>query len=123
MIRIIVPGRAVPAVRMTQRSKYTSKQAKRYLQYKTEIGWCAKAAGVRSPAEGDLHVLAIAYLMPKTPEPDVDNLGKAFLDGLNTIAFIDDRQVMKLTVEKRWVFTAEEQQSVIIISKAGAEIA
>lgn len=115
MIRIIVPGRPVPAVRMTQRSKYTSKQAKRYLAYKEQIGWDAKACGVRSPMSGDLEVYAVAYLKPTTPEPDVDNLGKAFLDGLNRIAYVDDRQVMKLTVEKRWVFTESEQRSEIEI--------
>jgi Holliday junction resolvase RusA-like endonuclease len=120
MIRIIVPGRPVPAVRMTQRSKYKSKQALRYLDYKEQVGWAAKACGVRQPMSGDLVVHAIAYLMPRTPEPDVDNLGKSMLDGLNGIAWVDDRQVMKLTVEKRWVLSAEEQKAVITIGSLEA---
>lgn len=105
---------------MTQRSKYKNKQAMRYLDYKERVGWCAKAAGARKPLEGDLHVHAIAYLLAKGPEPDVDNLGKAFLDGLNTIAFIDDRQVVKLTTEKRFVFQEDQQQSVVYITPASA---
>ncbi|KIL35851.1 hypothetical protein SD71_10675 [Cohnella kolymensis] len=114
MIKIIVPGRPVPAVRMTQRSKYVSTQAKRYLAYKEQVGWDAKACGVKQPVEGDITVTAIAYMMP-VPDVDVDNLAKAYLDGLNKIAYIDDKQVMKLTVEKRWVFEEKEQRSEIII--------
>lgn len=117
MIRIVVPGRPVPAVRMTQRSKYMSKQAQRYLAFKEAVGWNAKACGVRKPIEGDVHVRAVAYIMPNR-DVDVDNLGKAYLDGLNKVAWIDDAQVMKLTVEKRWVFEDEEQRSEIEIQEA-----
>lgn len=115
MIRIVVPGRPVPAVRMTQRSKYKNKQALRYLDYKERIGWDAKACGVREPVTGDVHVHAVAYIVPKTPDIDVDNLAKAYLDGLNQIAWVDDCQVTKLTVEKRWVFEESKQHSLIEI--------
>jgi Holliday junction resolvase RusA-like endonuclease len=37
---------------------------------------------------------------PKTTKPDSDNLGKAILDALNGIAYNDDGQVYRLTVEK-----------------------
>jgi Holliday junction resolvase RusA-like endonuclease len=40
---------------------------------------------------------------PKTIKPDSDNLGKAILDSLNGIAYHDDSQVYKLTVEKWYV--------------------
>lgn len=62
---------------------------------------------------------AIAYFMP-SKDIDVDNLGKAFLDGLNRIAWIDDSQVMKLTVEKRWVNNEKEQRSEIEIVEVSA---
>jgi Holliday junction resolvase RusA-like endonuclease len=40
---------------------------------------------------------------PKTTKPDLDNVGKAILDALNEIAYNDDGQVCRLTVEKWYV--------------------
>jgi Holliday junction resolvase RusA-like endonuclease len=40
---------------------------------------------------------------PKITKPDADNLGKAILDALNEIAYHDDGQAYKLTVEKWYV--------------------
>lgn len=39
---------------------------------------------------------------PCTCATDVDNVAKAVLDALNGQAFVDDRQVVELTVEKRY---------------------
>jgi crossover junction endodeoxyribonuclease RusA len=113
MIRLVVPSRPVPAVRMTQRSKFVSRQAQRYLTYKNYIGWLAKVEKIKR-AEGPVEVKAIAYLHGLR-ESDADNLAKAYLDSLNGIAWIDDRQVRKLTIEKVKVDTAKEQRSEIEI--------
>jgi Holliday junction resolvase RusA-like endonuclease len=40
---------------------------------------------------------------PKTTKPDSDNLAKAILDSLNEIAYNDDGQAYRLTVEKWYV--------------------
>jgi Holliday junction resolvase RusA-like endonuclease len=40
---------------------------------------------------------------PKITKPDLDNVGKAILDALNEIAYNDDGQVYRLTVEKWYV--------------------
>jgi Holliday junction resolvase RusA-like endonuclease len=40
---------------------------------------------------------------PKTTKPDSDNLAKAILDALNEIAYNDDGQAYRLTVEKWYV--------------------
>ena len=37
-----------------------------------------------------------------TKRPDVDNLGKAILDALNGVAWIDDSQVTRLYIGKCW---------------------
>ena len=37
-------------------------------------------------------------------KPDVDNLAKAILDGLNGTAYVDDSQIQELDVVKCWSF-------------------
>lgn len=37
-----------------------------------------------------------------TKKPDLDNIAKAVLDGLNGIAFVDDSQIVKLTISKAY---------------------
>lgn len=38
-----------------------------------------------------------------TVKPDVDKLARAILDSLTGVVYVDDSQVIKLTVEKRYV--------------------
>jgi len=97
-----VMGRTVPAVRMTQRSKYKSKQAQRYLDYKQTVGWVAKSEKIRQ-LKTDVEVTAKAHLHVGSRDMDVDNIAKTVLDSLNGIAWIDDRQVVTLTVSKVFV--------------------
>ena len=40
-------------------------------------------------------------------KPDCDNVAKIVLDSLNKIAYDDDKQVVELTVLKRWTFGNE----------------
>ena len=40
-------------------------------------------------------------LMPDK-KPDIDNIAKAVMDGMNGIAYQDDKQVIKLIIEKRY---------------------
>jgi crossover junction endodeoxyribonuclease RusA len=112
-VKIVIPGRPVPAVRMTQRSKFVSKQAQRYLAYKDQIGWEAKAAKAKL-SHAPFKVSAKAYIDCNKPDMDVDNLAKAFLDGLNKIAWHDDRQVTSLLVEKFYV-TENERVEIEIV--------
>ena len=46
----------------------------------------------------------VDYPMKK---PDSDNVAKIVLDSLNKIAYDDDKQVVELTVLKRWTFDNE----------------
>ena len=77
------------------------------------------AAAHLRPMEGPLNV-SIAFIFPrlkssrstareaKSTRPDVDNLIKAVLDGLNGLAFHDDGQVTRVSGEK-WIAAAEEE--------------
>lgn len=115
-MKIIVQGRPVPAVRMTQRSKYKSKQAQRYLNYKAVVGWEAKAAGAK-PSKMPFEVTIKVYIDIKKPSMDVDNLAKSFLDGLNKVAWEDDRQVMKLQISKHYVLGPKDERSEIELTE------
>lgn len=39
---------------------------------------------------------------PHTQRPDLDNIGKAIMDGLNGVAFVDDSQVYQIILHKSW---------------------
>lgn len=39
-------------------------------------------------------------IIPFTNKPDADNLAKTILDSLNNVAYDDDKQICRLTVEK-----------------------
>jgi Holliday junction resolvase RusA-like endonuclease len=52
--------------------------------------------------------------LPKTTKPDVDNVMKAVLDGLNGIAYRDDSQVYEVTARKLYSIDTE---GVLVILK------
>lgn len=49
-----------------------------------------------------------------TKKPDVDNIAKSILDAMNGLAFEDDNQVSKISVEKRF---ALEEKAVIEVEE------
>lgn len=84
--------------------------------YKREVGWLAKAAGMR-PVRGRVHLdcrlypalpLDAAKRMRKHGEAwhdtvrsiDLDNALKVTIDALKGIAYVDDAQVWKITAER-----------------------
>lgn len=97
-----------------QSMTYVSAEAK---AYKEQVGWLAKAAGVRAPITGRV---AIAYtLHPHCPldahrrmkrDPlnwddtvqciDLDNAQKVLLDALKGVVMEDDKWVRRITAER-----------------------
>ena len=85
--------------------------------YKSEVGWLAKAAGIRAPLVGRV---AVAYtLYPNRPQDwqkrmrrdgaawddtvqciDLDNAQKVLMDALKGVVFEDDRWVRRITAER-----------------------
>lgn len=110
-MKFTVPGRPVPAVRMTQRSKWVNKQAIRYLEYKDRVKLFAIASGVK-PKEGEILVSMVFYFKDHKL-PDIDNLAKAILDSLNGIAYQDDRQVN--IIWARRMFSKDERVEIEIV--------
>lgn len=106
MIEFVIPGKAVPAVRMTQKSMYVNKYAKRYLNYKKQVAWIAKQHMQGQPIEGNVGVRITHYVHGN--RADIDNLFKSVTDSLNKIVYKDDRQVKKM--ESRIVPCKESEQ-------------
>lgn len=81
------------------------------------------ALQIRVPLEGPVRLTLEAVFVPAqswskkrraaalgtlhTQKPDLDNIEKAILDGLNRIAFADDAQVADVRKSKRWGERAE----------------
>jgi crossover junction endodeoxyribonuclease RusA len=74
---------------MTRGTKW-GPRAQRYLAYRSALGYRAKEAGA-TPGTGAVRIGIQAYVKRRTF--DLDNLVKAVLDGLNGVAFADDKQV------------------------------
>ena len=91
----------------------------------------AKMAGA-TPVSGPVHVdITSVFSMPKslakyrkaaldgqphTNRPDLDNLVKSVLDGLNGVAFDDDAQVHSVSARKIWSADCGEGKTIVRIT-------
>lgn len=77
--------------------------------------------GLRPPPSASSRVkseMLQGRLLP-TKRPDVDNVAKAIVDALNGIVFRDDRNIIKLVVEKR--YAPEDGVEVVVAARACAD--
>jgi len=121
MIKLVVPGRPVPYVRMTQRGKYVKDNAKRYLAYKDLIKYVAIIQIKGEISTENMKVIVRVHLhgkkAPMGNDGDIDNYIKSAMDGLNGIAYKDDRQVVQVYGEKQPCQHPHEERMEIEISK------
>ncbi|WP_145413786.1 RusA family crossover junction endodeoxyribonuclease [Paenibacillus xylanexedens] len=117
MIEFTVDIAPMGAVRMTQKGKWTSESAQRYMSYKRHIGLLARAycsEPLRRPVHAEIHfyypipsswskkrqeAARVGQTMPVV-KPDIDNCVKGIFDSLNKIAWNDDNQVVSLLTQK-----------------------
>lgn len=111
-VSFVVKGKPVGKQRpRTVRNKYTGKTLT-YTPNKTKAYENEVARGYRRISnhmfEDAVAVNIIVFVKhPKrrtyqrpTVKPDIDNIAKTILDGLNGVAYADDKQVIKLSIEK-----------------------
>lgn len=113
-----VSGRPVAAARprVTRHGTYTPLSTRRWKERVWLVG--EEAMGRMAPFKGPVRAVLQFYFTPlaklrkaeaaallgawRTLKPDGDNLAKAVLDALNGVCFVDDAQVVDLSVTKRF---------------------
>lgn len=131
-INFVIPGK----VQAKQRPRFNGKFAytpKQTVEYENWIRTCLldKYKEIK-PFEKPLKAKIIAYYeIPKstskkkkqqmlnceifpTVKPDTDNIAKSILDSLNGIAYLDDKQIVKLEVEK---YYSQAPSTVVMIEE------
>lgn len=101
-----VPGRPVPKARprvVRDADPFGGPGTTRTFTPRDTVEWEATvrqvaALHVRSPLDGPVQVEAWFY--GASPQADLDNLLKAVLDGMQPVAFADDRQVTRVIAER-----------------------
>lgn len=125
-----IKGKERPRLNMYTGRVYTPGNTK---DYETMVGQYFKLKYPRiKPLEGRIKVSIIVYfeilkstskkakedmlngIISPTKKPDIDNIVKVILDGLNKIAFVDDNRVTKIEVEKKY---AEEPKVYVTIEE------
>lgn len=118
MITFIVPGKPHGKARPRMTKTGHTYTPKNTVDYEKQVQVCYIAEHKQKKLEGPVtaHITAI-YGVPKsaskaarfsmleghirpTKKPDIDNIAKAILDSLNGVAYDDDSQVVRLTIEK-----------------------
>ena len=102
-IRIVVPTEPVPLARPRFSGRHCY-QPKRNREYQAVVQQVARSAmGGREPLSGEVSAVIKLYRRYKPTARnygDCDNHVKSILDGLNGIAYEDDRQVVRCLVVK-----------------------
>jgi crossover junction endodeoxyribonuclease RusA len=125
MIAFTIPGRPTPKKR--PRLGHNGRRAYIYtppetVAYEQAVGWVAKAA-CREPLRGPVEVRIATYIHGRRHAPDLDNVIKSILDGLNGIVFTDDRQVARIVAEAHQVETQDEERAEVEIREYREESA
>jgi Holliday junction resolvase RusA-like endonuclease len=141
ILTFCVPGKIIPAVRMTQGTKHGDRE-QAYLGYKGVIAACAKEAMGKiatqtyqpwpiQPVEKTIvdgrrrkkvrfrNVKVMIHALTDNYRADADNIAKSLLDSLNEIVWKDDRQIGELHVWVRPLHPGEDE--VLIVSITGDE--
>ena len=108
---------------------------KRTKAYEEQVAWEYKKQKGKFYAEDAVKVKIELYFAPPkritkkelekistgqaiyTGKKDIDNIAKSILDGLNGVAYIDDRQVIELSISKQ--YTLEQTRAEIEIQEVG----
>ena len=133
MTKVIVLGEPVAKerARVVNGRAFTPRRTK---AYEEQVAWAYRQQKGKFYAEEPVKVKIELYFTPPkrttkkeleriltgqaiyTGKKDIDNIAKSILDGLNGVAYIDDRQVVELNISKQ--YTLAETRAEIEIKEA-----
>lgn len=133
MIRFEIPGKPVPKARprVVNGHAFTPEKTKDFeklvaTQYRAAGGTVhggpvavTIAAWYQMPKSWPKYRKAEQKGLPHTSKPDMDNVIKSILDGLNGVAWEDDAQVYKIHAVKHWY--DGEPMTIVIVEGAEEE--
>lgn len=130
MIKLIIPGKPMgkQRPRLGKGFTYTPKETVNYETLLKQLYITEKLPRIKGPIEIKIEAY---YQIPKsasknskilmengrirpTVKPDLDNIVKIICDGLNGVAYDDDKQIVKVTCEK---FYANEPSVTVYINE------
>ncbi|MGF7431075.1 RusA family crossover junction endodeoxyribonuclease [Thermoanaerobacterium thermosaccharolyticum] len=98
MYKIVIPGRPVPKGRPRFSKAGHAYTPRRTREYEELVGWKVREI-IKEPIKGDV-TLHIKVYVKRNVFPDLDNIAKSIQDGMNKIAYYDDKQISYLTVQR-----------------------
>ena len=109
-------GKIIPAVRMTNRSKFGDPRAQAYLVSQMDLKWQLKQQMQENdwPMLPEKTPLAVELQIgtDQLHTCDIDNCLKSVLDSANKIIYADDRWIDKVSA---WRYVAGEDKAVLIV--------
>lgn len=107
---------------LSKRGVVTKADCKSLAAWTQAVGWAARAARVPLAPKGEpvQVVVMFQFVRPAsqkkrgapTVKPDIDKLGRALLDALTNVAYVDDAQVVRLQLWK--VYGSDARTTVVI---------
>lgn len=86
------------------------------LMAERDIGWAFRAAArTHRGMPGQCYGVMVTIEVPGAKQVDLDNCVKLVLDGLNKIAWPDDRQVTRIGASKRFIKHGEEGSTRVVV--------
>ena len=130
-----IKGKARPRWSSASGCMYTPPETKQYESY---IAHCFRLAGGEKLEGAVALSITMLFAIPKntkkadrelckfneilpTKKPDIDNCLKAVMDGLNKVAYEDDKQVTENHIVKRWTTGFERLEIEITKAEGGEE--
>lgn len=112
-LTITLTGKVQPYTRMTQRGKYVSPKAQKYLASQEAMAWqMAQQVSEKPHFPKEARLSVSIHLHGKYRRGDLDNRQKACLDAAKGILWYDDQQIDELYI---WRGLAGEYQTDVFV--------
>lgn len=124
MTRFFIAGKPVPQARarVTRRGTYTPRSSVAW-QERVRLAFRQACKGVFYPAGTPLRFTAEVVCSGRGPRArirgDLDNYAKGLKDALNSVAYVDDIQIVELIVTKRRAGKTEATGAYVTIEALG----